>query len=129
MSQCKHVFGDGAISADCNSGAFNTMYGGATLGNGKMASKIVFLDYSDDPWNQASVQQPLSDTLPYCMTVCNGCGHCGAGVPKNETRCSNLSDKYVAQWIEEATEERLNLSRLFAEEQGDASAEDEEEEW
>ena len=74
MAQCKHVFGDDVISADCNTGEFNTMYGGATLGNGDMASKIVFLDYSDDPWNQASVQKPLSSTLPYCMTVCNGCG-------------------------------------------------------
>lgn len=128
MTQCKHVFGDNAIAADCNTGAFNAMYGGATLGNGKMASKIVFLDYSDDPWNQASVQKPLSDSLPYCLTTCNGCGHCGAGVPKNLTRCQNVSDKYVAQWIEEATEERLNWSQIFAEEQAGVEQGDEEEE-
>ena len=92
------------------------MFGGPHPGaNG--ATKIVFLDYSDDPWNQASVQKAGGPTLPYCMTTCNGCGHCGAGVPANETRCSKIQDKYVAEWIAEATEERLKWSDVFAKEQ------------
>ena len=39
-----------------------------------------------------------------------------------------MSDKYVAQWIEEATEERLNWSQIFAEEQAGVEEGDEEEE-
>jgi hypothetical protein len=39
------------------------------------------------------------------------------GLKANETRCLDLQDKYVTEWIAEATEERLHWSEVFAEEQ------------
>jgi len=103
VAQCKHVFGDEVIAPDCNTARTNTFFGGAT----PTGSKIVFLDYSDDPWNQASVQHALGPEMPYCMTTCDGCGHCGAGVPKNLTHCTDVEASYVAKWLKEA-QDRLN---------------------
>ena len=42
-------------------------------------SSIFYLDFSDDPWAEASVRRALGPGLPFCMTTCDGCGHCGAG--------------------------------------------------
>ena len=106
IEQCKYVFGDSAVAPDLNTAKFNAKYGGAEPGTGTLkASKILFLDYSDDPWNRASVNKQLSADLPYCMTTCDGCGHCGAGVPKNLTACDDEEDKYVEQWLQEAEED------------------------
>eukprot|EP00730_Choanoeca_flexa_P019508 TRINITY_DN9531_c0_g1_i1.p1 TRINITY_DN9531_c0_g1~~TRINITY_DN9531_c0_g1_i1.p1 ORF type:complete len:455 (+),score=107.69 TRINITY_DN9531_c0_g1_i1:22-1386(+) len=50
----------------------NTYYGGADV----RGSRIYFSDFSDDPWQQASVRTELSEDLPYQLVVCDGCGHC-----------------------------------------------------
>jgi hypothetical protein len=108
VAQCKYVFGDAAIAPDLNTAAFNAKYGGATPGSGSVkASKIFFSDYSDDPWNRASVQAAgadPADELPYCMLTCDGCGHCGSGAPPNNA-CSKEEDSYLAKWLGETDEE------------------------
>jgi hypothetical protein len=48
------------IHTDLNTGAFNGKYGGAEPGSGSLnASRIMYLDYSDDPWNRASVNKQV----------------------------------------------------------------------
>merc|ERR1740138_2051462 len=97
IDQCTHVFGAAAIPADLGTAAFNAVYGGAVPGSGKLpASKIHFSDYSDDPWNRASVSKTLAPSLPYCYLECDGCGHCGAGVPRNLTKCEEEEADYVS---------------------------------
>jgi hypothetical protein len=86
VAQCTHVFGAPAIPPNCGTDKTNARYGGAT----PSSSKIIFLDYSDDPWQMASVRHQLSAEMPYCYTECNGCGHCGSGVPANVTHCSDM---------------------------------------
>lgn len=105
LDQCSFVFGKEIATPDCHSERTNKNFGGAT----PTGSKIIYLDYSDDPWNRASVQGPLGSEMPYCMTTCDGCGHCGAGVPKNLTHCSDMEAAYVDKWISEA---RGSLSEI-----------------
>ena len=62
-------------------------------------TRIFFTDFSDDPWARASVQSAPSPELPYCLTTCNGCGHCGAGVPQNLTKCRDEQTSYVGKWL------------------------------
>lgn len=47
VEQCVYVFGEDAVPPNCGTEKTNARYGGAT---GITATKIVFLDYSDDPW-------------------------------------------------------------------------------
>ena len=106
---------DGLDPSDSSKGdgpiPFNKKFGGATMtpvskdrGSAR-PTRIFFTDYSDDPWQRASVQSAPSAELPYCMTVCNGCGHCGAGVPQNLTKCSDEQSGYVSKWLAAARAE------------------------
>ena len=36
-----------------------------------------------------------SKALPFCLTTCDGCGHCGAGVPPTKRACFDASDAWV----------------------------------
>eukprot|EP00035_Acanthoeca_spectabilis_P039989 m.66451 g.66451 ORF g.66451 m.66451 type:complete len:480 (+) comp9818_c0_seq1:844-2283(+) len=102
VEQCVYVFGEDAVPPNCGTEKTNARYGGAT---GITATKIVFLDYSDDPWQMASVRKQLSPSLPYCFTECDGCGHCGAGVPPTVTKCADIEAKYIGEWVAEAKAE------------------------
>ena len=35
------------------------------------------------------------EALPFCFTKCDGCGHCGAGVPASKRECFDKSDAFV----------------------------------
>ena len=63
------------------------------------------MDYSDDPWQSASVLGAGKDweknDLHYCFEQCDGCGHCGEGVPKNVTKCSDEIAERVKAWVSE----------------------------
>jgi hypothetical protein len=106
IEQCKYVFGD-VIAPDLNTARTNMFFGGATIAGSQpqKASRIIFTDYSDDPWARASVQSELGPDLPFCLTTCDGCGHCGAGVPANLTRCKDMEASYVSKWLLEAKAE------------------------
>ena len=99
--QCEYVFGRGTLEYGLRENQrFQEKFGGASPGSGNLsASRIFFTDYSDDPWNRASVRREISDDLPYCFLECNGCGHCGAGVPANLTKCSDMETKYLDLWL------------------------------
>ena len=96
--QCRYVFGDKieAVLAERNA-HLNALFGQSdpTKGSAPGASNIFFLDFSDDPWAEASVKTETAPTLPYCMTTCDGCGHCGAGVPASLHECSDRADAFV----------------------------------
>jgi hypothetical protein len=93
-AQCEFIYGKGQVPK-CD--AFNSRHGGASPVNG---SQILFLDYSDDPWHTASVTKELSPQLPFIFTTCDGCGHCGSGVPaKTKAKLALQKEKYLKQWL------------------------------
>ena len=40
------------------------------------AHNVFYSDFSDDPWQEASIQYPLAEDEPYFLAMCDGCGHC-----------------------------------------------------
>jgi len=90
LSQCKYIFGDDApLLTPAKVAAFNAKIGGGTVGG---TSRIFEINYSDDPWKMATtvaaVQRqswPLTIHQPFMLLTCDGCGHCGSGVPENKT--------------------------------------------
>jgi hypothetical protein len=107
LDQCDYCFGDGQAAAlKENNAAFQRKFGGGDPASGELgASNILFLDYSDDPWQRASVKESQPD-LPFCLTTCDGCGHCGAGVPASLTECSEKQSQFVSQLLAEAGPDR-----------------------
>ena len=76
--------------------ALNRKFGSARPVTGRFpASDVFYLDFSDDPWAEVSVQSQLGPRLPYCYTQCDGCGHCGAGVPPTQRACMDKADAWV----------------------------------
>jgi len=106
LEQCDYVFGEGQsdLLSD-NNAAFQSKFGGGDPRSGDFpdASNIFFLDYSDDPWSRASVEKTTDPSLPYCLTTCDGCGHCGSGVPRDLTKCSDASSEFISQVLGAAT--------------------------
>eukprot|EP00325_Prymnesiales_sp_UTEX-LB-985_P006638 CAMPEP_0174702606 /NCGR_PEP_ID=MMETSP1094-20130205/6829_1 /TAXON_ID=156173 /ORGANISM="Chrysochromulina brevifilum, Strain UTEX LB 985" /LENGTH=215 /DNA_ID=CAMNT_0015900397 /DNA_START=187 /DNA_END=833 /DNA_ORIENTATION=- len=97
LTQCDYIFGSGThhLLLGRNS-AIRERFGGAQPATGTSpASQIFYLDFSDDPWAEASVRKQTAPTLPYCLTTCDGCGHCGAGVPPTLSECFDRSDRFV----------------------------------
>ena len=41
------------------------------------------------------MREQTAPSLPYCLTTCNGCGHCGAGVPPERRACFERADRFV----------------------------------
>jgi hypothetical protein len=99
LDQCDYIFGDGQSSAlETQNTAFQGKFGGSEPNSGMLgASNILFLDYSDDPWQRASVTHTTNPSLPFCLTTCDGCGHCGAGVPSHLHHCSDVQLQFVSQ--------------------------------
>jgi len=103
FKQCKSMFPSNKLDLFKTNAVFQTKYGGARPDK-VGATKIFYLDFSDDPWQRASVQGNFSKglELEYCMTTCDGCGHCGAGVPSNVlSECIDRSVASVGQWLSE----------------------------
>lgn len=97
LAQCRFMFGDSTYP---NTTLINQKFGGDKP-NG---SRVFFINYSDDPWQRASVTSDVSPDLPACMTTCNGCGHCGAGVPESVGKaCEDRADMYIKQWLMNAS--------------------------
>jgi len=78
--QCDYIFGPGTVAAGrARNRDHNARFGGLEPRSGAFpdASNILYLDFSDDPWAEVSVKNATDPTLPYCLTTCDGCGHCG----------------------------------------------------
>jgi hypothetical protein len=100
LAQCDRAFGVGTTKRLLAANRlFNARYGGADPTKATLptvASEIFYLDFSDDPWAEASVRSTHGSSLRFCMTTCDGCGHCGSGVPQNMTHCYDAADNFVA---------------------------------
>lgn len=69
LKQCEEAFG---IKMFPSSQRMNQVYGGAF----PKAEKVFYSDFSDDPWQRASVDFPVSESQPYNLAQCDDCGHC-----------------------------------------------------
>ena len=91
LEQCAYIFGDDApLLTPAAVDAFNARHGAGTLGG---VSRLMVIDYSDDPWKMASTVAavtrqawPMSIEQPFMLLTCDGCAHCGAGVPAEKAR-------------------------------------------
>jgi hypothetical protein len=100
IAQCTTAFTKSAVVTSAKSAKFASKFGGARPDELKPpASNIVFLDYSDDPWSEVSVRKTLDSSLPFCLTTCDGCGHCGAGVPRDDDHCDKVATSNVEKWL------------------------------
>ena len=111
LGQCEYIFGAGtAARLRARNGKLNAAFGGAQPASGTLgASKIFYLDFSDDPWAEASVRGATDPTLPFCLTTCDGCGHCGAGVPPRKRECFDKSDAWVDALLDETLRARRSV--------------------
>eukprot|EP01065_Artemidia_motanka_P015837 TRINITY_DN1954_c2_g1_i1.p1 TRINITY_DN1954_c2_g1~~TRINITY_DN1954_c2_g1_i1.p1 ORF type:complete len:465 (+),score=133.97 TRINITY_DN1954_c2_g1_i1:106-1500(+) len=98
LAQCQYIFGSAAPSVPrCD--AFNKRFGGAHPEKVN-TTHVMYLSYSDDPWFPAQPQGPLPDTLAYVFTKCDGCAHCGAGVPSSKLQqLEEMKEKQLRKWI------------------------------
>lgn len=106
LDQCDYCFGDGQSNLlKDNNAVFQSKFGGSEPASGELgASNILFLDYSDDPWQRASVTHTTDPTLPFCLTTCDGCGHCGSGVPSSLHHCSDMRQQFISDILSGARE-------------------------
>jgi len=86
LRQCAYVFPGAMLISDASVADFNARFGGGAIGG---VSNVFELDYSDDPWKMASSaslvarnEWPLTARQPFLYLTCDGCAHCGSGVPR-----------------------------------------------
>lgn len=70
------------------------------------ATNVFYSDFSDDPWQRASVTYPVSADQPYYLTQCDDCGHCmDFHSPNNATDPDSLKisrqqfEVYLSAWL------------------------------
>ena len=100
LKQCEYVFPGIYREKELSTivREFNQKWGG----DHPKGTRILFTDYSDDPWRYVSVQEEnLESEQPYCYLKCDGCGHCGAGVPESLTKCKDAEQYWVKRWLSE----------------------------
>ena len=80
------------------------------MGQSKNATKVLFLRYSDDPWQPAQPSSSMGPELPLILTESaqggrNGsCAHCGAGCTAEDIGKLNVAQaKQVQAWLAEGT--------------------------
>jgi len=100
LEQCKYIYGPG-LPAKPRVEAFNAKFGGlhpeATNVN---QTNVAYFIYSDDPWKAAQPTTSLGETLQVISTVCDGCAHCGAGVPsKKIAELTDIKISLLKKWL------------------------------
>jgi len=69
LKQCAYIFGKPMFPTSVQ---VNKKFGGDV----PIADKVFYSDFSDDPWQRASINYPVSSSQPYELAMCNDCGHC-----------------------------------------------------
>lgn len=100
LKQCEEVFGKKMFPASIQ---MNMKYGGAF----PQAHNVFYSDFSDDPWQRASVDFPPSSDQPYYLSKCDDCGHCldfhsastSDPEPLQESRAE--FESYLTSWLAE----------------------------
>lgn len=72
ISQCNAAFG---ATVRPDTAAFNSRFGGA-LPLVPSSSNVFAVQGSDDPWQSAGVQSPISSNYRELTATCSGCSHC-----------------------------------------------------
>jgi len=101
-AHCNNVFGE-PLWPDVD--ATNIYYGG----NRTAATKVFFVNGSQDPWQRASIVSQFSPYEPTGYITCLNCGHCvdlrgcpnGCTNPNNLQQIRNLITEQVAFWLKE----------------------------
>jgi hypothetical protein len=84
----------------------NGKYGG----NFPKADHVFYSDFSDDPWQRASVNFPVSSSQPYHLAQCDNCGHCldfhtaSSNDPAPLQALRSEFETYLARWLQEGRE-------------------------
>eukprot|EP01063_Lacrimia_lanifica_P040502 TRINITY_DN9195_c1_g2_i2.p1 TRINITY_DN9195_c1_g2~~TRINITY_DN9195_c1_g2_i2.p1 ORF type:complete len:468 (+),score=140.20 TRINITY_DN9195_c1_g2_i2:75-1478(+) len=96
VAQCSYVFDMSPAQIRKGNADFTSAHWGKLASEG---SNIFFLNFSDDPWQEASVKTTLGEGLELCMVTCDGCGHCGAGAGGHRAHCDSVADQKIAAWL------------------------------
>lgn len=67
LNQCQQIFG---VTDKPTTDGINAAFGG----DQPQGSHIFFSDFSDDPWQQASVRKVVTPSEPFVLVECDGCG-------------------------------------------------------
>ena len=84
-----------------SSTAMNSEYGGAF----PKAERVFYSDFSDDPWQRASVSAQVGSMQPYAYSVCEDCGHCSDFYTPSESEPQPIKasraefEKYLSLWL------------------------------
>lgn len=99
LQQCADVFGQKMFPS---SAEFNERFGGEF----PAAERVFYSDFSDDPWQRASVWYAPSASQPFQLSTCTNCGHCmdlhtpdPANDPEPLTQSRAQFESYLAQWL------------------------------
>jgi hypothetical protein len=101
LRQCAYVFKEKMFPT---SPAINREYGA----DSPLAHKVFYTDFSDDPWQRASVTYPVSSDQPYKLATCDDCGHCLDLHTPSESDPQPIKDTraefegYLTQWLQDA---------------------------
>jgi hypothetical protein len=75
LQQCQDMFAENGTTIDTAAGVKRMLerFGGASPQN---MTNVFFSDFSDDPWQQASVRSQTAPSLPFKLVTFDGAGHC-----------------------------------------------------
>jgi hypothetical protein len=100
LQQCAEAFGKKMFPASVE---LNQRFGGEF----PHAHNVFYSDFSDDPWQRASVNFPVSEDQPYFLAKCDDCGHCldfHSPLPTDPaqlTQCRSEFSHYLDLWLQQ----------------------------
>ena len=101
LDQCRYIYGD-KIATTAGVAAFNVRFGGLSP-QSKGASKVLFLRFSDDPWQPVQPNVSMGGELPLVETddPQGSCAHCGAGCTRADMeRLDVVKVKTLREWLQ-----------------------------
>jgi hypothetical protein len=105
LKQCQEAFGERMFPSSVQ---MNKKFGGAF----PHATNVFYSDFSDDPWQRASVTYPVSEDQPYFLAQCDNCGHCldfhsatpDEPAPLQQSR--KEFERYLNKWLADAKQKK-----------------------
>ena len=100
LQQCLYIFKED-LQPFVGTENINKKFGG----NHPIGHNIFYSDFSDDPWQRASINYPQDNDQPYYLTKCNDCGHClDLHTPSDDDNeelktCRLNFENYLEKWI------------------------------
>lgn len=110
LDQCAAVFGHRMFPSSLQ---WNQKHGA----DFPAADKVFYSDFSDDPWQRASVWFSPSDSQPYHLAQCDDCGHCMDLHAPSESDPAPLVESrqqfegYLAQWLQDWAQSKKTAAK------------------